>query len=345
MPDPTNDAVRGLARLTGAHYRGPVSDHFDGERFFNPGEASTDRSLADMLRWKRTSRPPAWPRSVPIIAAKPVGRMDNLTVTAVGHATMLIQAAGCNILTDPVWSERASPVPFAGPQRVTEPGIAFSDLPPIDAVLVSHCHYDHLDLATLGRLVARHDPLIVVPLGVGAVVRGKLSNARLAEGDWHDVFSLGGDITTTLTPAIHWANRSPFDVRRSLWCGHYLRTPAGDVWFAGDTGYGDGRLFRAIASDLGRPDLALIPIGAYEPRWFMSAQHVDPAEAVNIHSDVGARRSLGIHWGTFQLTDEGRDVPVAALAAALSRSGLGEKTFVAAQPGEVYGRSHEAGDV
>ena len=318
------------------YYQGPPSDHFDGVRFFNPGQASTDRGLKDMLRWKLAGGAAKWPASVPVAQAKPEAQVAGPLVTMVGHATLLIQIAGMNILTDPVWSARASPFTFAGPKRVTVPGIAFDDLPPIDVVLISHCHYDHFDVATLRRLQAAHSPLFAMPLGNDAILRAAVPGARCVAGDWWDRLPLTAAVATTLTPASHWANRWPTDVRMALWSGHYLTTPVGSVWFAGDTGYGDGAIFQDIRRVLGAPDVALIPIGAYEPRWFMKDQHVDPAEAVRVFQDVGAVHALGIHWGTFQLTDEARDAPRLSLASALSAAGLSPKSFVAAQPGVVH---------
>lgn len=318
------------------YYQGSPTDHFDGVRFFNPGQPSTDRGLTAMLRWKLAGGAAKWPATVPVTPAKPEPRVAGLRIVMVGRASLLIQAAGRNILTDPVWSERASPVAFAGPKRVTAPGIAFEDLPPIDAVLISHCHYDHLDVATLRRLQADHAPLMAMPLGNDAIVRAAVPEAHCIVGDWWDRMSLGEGIATTLTPAYHWANRWPTDVRMALWAGHHLTTPSGSVWFAGDTGYGDGVIFREMRERLGAPDVAVIPIGAYEPRWFMSAQHVNPAEAVRIFKDVGAGQALGIHWGTFQLTDEARDAPRLALASALSAAGLPPLRFVATQPGTVH---------
>ena len=322
--------------LRNRYYQGPPSDHYDGQRFFNPGQPSTDRGLAAMLRWKLAGGAAKWPDSVPIAPAKPEARVAGLRVTMIGHATLLIQAGGVNILTDPVWSGRASPFQSLGPKRVTVPGIAVEDLPPIDVVLLSHCHYDHMDIATLRRLHAAHDPLMAMPLGNDAIVRAAVPDARCVIGDWWDRLELSGNLSTTLTPANHWANRWPNDVRMALWSGHFLDTPAGTVWFVGDTGYGDGAIFRQVRERLGAPDVALIPIGAYEPRWFMSAQHVDPAEAVRILRDVEARHALGIHWGTFQLTDEARDAPRLALATALSAASVSPSRFVAAVPGNVY---------
>jgi L-ascorbate metabolism protein UlaG (beta-lactamase superfamily) len=193
-----------------------------------------------------------------------------------------------------------------------------------------------MDVATLRRLRDRHDPLMAMPLGNDTMLRAAVPGARCIAGDWWDRLPLMDGVATTLTPAYHWANRWPTDVRMALWSGHFVTTRAGTIWFAGDTGYGDGAIFADLAARLGAPDLALIPIGAYEPRWFMAAQHVEPAEAVRIMRDTGAGRALGIHWGTFQLTDEARDAPRLALAAALRDAGLPPERFVAATPGGVY---------
>jgi len=318
------------------YYAGPPNDHFDGVRFFNTGQPTTDRSLRDILRWRWGERRAPWPATVPVAPATPAARTDRLRITMVGHATALIQVAGINLLTDPIWSDRASPIAFAGPKRVTRPGIAFDDVPPIDAVLLSHNHYDHLDLATLRRLHHRDRPAMVMPLGNDAIVRRAIPDARIHVGDWGDRVALSDTVRTAFTPANHWSSRGLRDRRMALWAGHFIDTPAGGVWFAGDTGYGDGAIFREIHALHGAPTVALIPIGAYEPRWFMTAQHVNPAEAVRIMQDVHAGHALGIHWGTFQLTDEPRLAPVDDLAAALSAAGEPAHRFVAAHPGAVY---------
>lgn len=318
------------------YHSGSPGDHFDGTRFFNPGEPATDRTLTQVLRWKLAGGAARWPAHVPVTPARPEARVAGLGITMVGHATLLIQAAGLNILTDPVWSDRASPLSFAGPKRVTAPGIAWTDLPPIDAVLLSHNHYDHLDVSTLRRLHATHQPLMVMPLGNDAIVRAAVPDARIAVGDWHDRIKLGDNAATTLTRANHWSARGTRDRRMALWAGHFVETGAGSVWFAGDTGYGDGAIFRDLRARHGAPDMALIPIGAYAPRWFMAPQHCDPAEAVRIMADTGATKALGIHWGTFQLTDEPRGEPATLLVRALAEAGIGLDRFVAAEPGQAY---------
>lgn len=318
------------------YYSGPLSDHFDGVRFFNPGHSETDRSVRDILRWKLKEKAAVWPRSVPVQQTVPDARVPGLRATIVGHASVLIQAGGLNVLTDPVWSERASPVPFFGPRRVWAPGISFEALPKIDAVLLSHNHYDHMDMTTLRQLHIRHRPLMVTTLGNDAILRRAIQGVRVVAGDWWDRIDVGNGGEVTIIPAYHWSARTGRDRRMALWSGFMLSTLGGRAHFAGDTGYGDGRIFREVRQRIGRPDLALIPIGAYAPRWFMSAQHTDPNEAVQILEDLEATRAVGIHWGVFQLTDERRDEPRQLLAEALARRGIAEGIFPPGEPGLSY---------
>lgn len=322
--------------MTNPYYQGPPSDHFDGTRFFNPGQRAPDAGFGAFMRWKRSAQPAPWPQSVPVAEAVPEARVDGLRITMVGHATLLLQATGLNILTDPVWSNRASPFSFAGPKRVTRPGIDFATLPPIHVVLLSHNHYDHLDVATLKRLQAAHRPLFVMPLGNDAIVRRAVPDARIVTGDWGDTVDLGEGVEAHLVPANHWSSRGVRDGRMALWCGYMIRTGTGLVYFAGDTGYGGGTIFRDMRERFGAPDMSLIPIGAYEPRWFMEPQHVNPEEAVRIMLDTGTKQAIGIHWGTFQLTDEARDAPAIGLEAALAANGIDPARFVAGVPGGVY---------
>lgn len=321
------------------YYSGPASDHFDGRAFFNP-EGIEPRSLADLLRWQfgggRAKWPASWPS--PFAQAKPMPRVDGdaLRVTMVGHATLLIQTAGLNILTDPVWSDRVSPFSFIGPRRVNAPGIAFDDLPPIHLVLLSHNHYDHLDLATLAQLHARHDPLVVTPLGNDAIVRAAAQSMRIEARDWSGTVDVGNGVTVHVEPSHHWSARGTGDRRMALWGAFAVETPGGNIYSAGDTGFHGGRNFRAAREKHGRFRFALIPIGAYEPRWFMEAQHQNPQEAVEAFRLLGAEHAAGMHWGTFHLTNEPVDEPRDLLQAALDEAGIEQARFRPMLPGEVW---------
>ncbi|MEO8562452.1 MAG: MBL fold metallo-hydrolase [bacterium] len=326
---------------TNLYYHGPTSDHFDGVRFFNPGLPTTDRGLADLLRWRISGKRAPWPDSLECLQVVPAGRADALTVTMVGHASLLIQVAGRNMLVDPVWSERASPLQWAGPRRTTAPGIAFDKLPPIDVVLLTHNHYDHLDVPTLQRLWDQHHPRIVAPLGNDNVIHKSAPTIVVETGDWEQSFDFGTGLLARIVPANHWSARAMGDRRMALWGGFVITTPDASVYVAGDTGYGDGRIFRDIRQTHGSVDLAILPIGAYAPRWFMKDQHADPDEAVQIMIDCGARQAIGVHWGTFQLTDEARRAPKEGLIASLARRGMSANSFVALEPGDVWTNSSQ----
>lgn len=328
-------------RANGAnpYYSGDVTDHFDGQTFFNPNGLQP-RSFGDFLKWQfggnRAKWPAAFPSPHPRARPDPGVDDDRLRVTMVGHASLLIQAAGLNLLTDPVWSERVSPFSFIGPKRVNAPGIAFEDLPRIDAVLLTHNHYDHLDIATLQMLHDRHDPIVVTPLGNDAIVKKTVPTMRFACGDWGDSFTLSPEVRVHIEPAHHWSARGTGDRRMALWSAFAVEAPAGKIYIAGDTGFHDGINYRNAAEKHGGFRLAILPIGAYEPRWFMKGQHQNPDEAVRGMQLCGADFAAGCHWGTFQLTNEPIEEPRDLLYAALQRHGIADERFRAMLPGEIW---------
>lgn len=330
---------REMSRRRIKTYTGPPSDHFDGRHFFDP-DGAPPRSLRDVLRWQFGGKRQrsAWPAWVPNSHADiPPAEVNGgrVRLSFVGHASWLIQAGGLNILVDPVWSMRVSPVGFAGPKRHNDPGIAFDDLPRIDVVLVSHGHYDHLDLATISRLARKFAPRVVTPLGNDFTMRHANEAIRVEAFDWHDRVELGNGIAVHLVPTRHWTARGLFDRNTALWASFVLETPAGKIYVVCDSGYGEGKHFRRVGAAHGPLRLAILPIGAYEPRWFMRDQHMNPEDAVKALIDCGAQAALAHHHGTFQLTDEAIDAPALALEEALAAANIPRERFVALKPGQV----------
>lgn len=285
--------------------------HFDGRRFFNPG-APGPRGFAEVFKWLLTRRREPSPEFVPIRPSVPPASVGpGLLATYVNHSTVLLQQPGSHILTDPIWSARCSPVPFAGTRRHRLPGVAFERLPAIHAVLLSHNHYDHLDLPTLRRLSVPGGPVFVAPRGVGRFLKSR-GIVPAHDLDWGDFVTVPG-ATIHCVPAFHFSSRGPFDRNKTLWCGYLVESAFGVVYFAGDTAF--GQHFGWIRDRFGAPRLALLPIGAYEPRSIMSPVHMNPEEALQAHRILGARASIAIHHGTFQLADEALDAPRRRLAA------------------------------
>ena len=285
----------------------PFPKHFDGERFYNPN-ATPARGFLDVFRWKLTSRPESSPRFVPDVTPiipPPRVEGDELRTTLINHSTVLLQQRGVHILTDPIWSDRCSPLSWIGPRRRRRPGVRQEDLPRIDIVLLSHNHYDHLDLPTLHWLASRGDTVFVAPLGVARLLRSE-NIGPVVELDWGEAKELGA---TTIhgVPAFHFSARGLFDRNKTLWCGYVIQSPGRTVYFAGDTGFGSH--FAQIRERFGSPCLSLLPIGAYEPRWFMSPIHMAPEEALRAHEILGSHTSIATHHGTFQLADDGLDTP------------------------------------
>jgi L-ascorbate metabolism protein UlaG (beta-lactamase superfamily) len=323
--------------LDRTYYRGPPSGHFDGERFFNPNaprpETRGRRSFVN--RWAGSVERARWPDHVPVTPTVPPRRVEGeaMRVTWIGHSTVLVQTQGLNILTDPIWSQRASPFSFIGPSRVREPGVRFEDLPKIDLVLVSHNHYDHLDLATLRRLWQRDRPLIVTGLGNDTIIAQ--AGAQAAARDWGGRVAVRPGVEVLVERNHHWSSRWFTDRNRALWSAFTVRLPGGNIFFAGDTGWGDGSWVREAARH-GPFRLAIIPIGAYLPRDVMWGSHVDPPEAMRIFAALNPTRALGVHWGTFQLTFEAIDDPRRRLAALARARRLAPGRFVATEAGQPF---------
>ena len=286
------------------------------------------------LRWMLTRKPAPWPKWIPSVPGPaPPERVGpgELSWVVVNHSTVLIQADGLNLLTDPIWSARCSPVSWAGPKRVRAPGLRFADLPPIDVVLLSHNHYDHCDLPTLGRLAREHQASLVTGSGNRRVVRG-LGFPSVVELDWWQAHQVeqsgngGARISVHYVPTQHFSGRGLLDRNRARWGGFVLETSRGPVYFGADTGYRPG-IFTSVRERFGAPIVSFLPIGAYEPRWFMGKVHMNPAESVQAHLDLESTRSVGIHFGTFKLTDEGIDEPRDELERARAAAGLEEEEF------------------
>ena len=344
--------------LDRVYYRGPVSSHFDGERFFNPeGDDDTARPPSGGSRsgffWRYLTGNdgrPKWPTQVEVAQAQrgallpPYGTpiqfrpasaeevaTTPMVATWIGHASVLVQTPGLNILTDPVWSERAGPFGF-GPKRVTRPGITLDALPKIDVVLISHNHYDHMDLATLKRLWDRDRPLIVTSLGNDAILRSKGIGATAA--DWGGAVTVEGrtrvgegsywtkPARVIVTRNHHWGSRWFSDRNRALWSSFVVELPGGNLFFAGDTGFSDGS-WADEAARLGPIRLALIPIGAFRfmPGQMGSGSHMGPVDAVEAYRRLGAGTAIPIHWGTFRLSYEAYDTPPKLLAATQECTG------------------------
>jgi len=311
----------------------PKSDHCDGSVFFNK---TPDHTFSDMVKWMWEMKTVDWPDEiVDPPQPKPEQRLSNgkIRITFINHATTLIQYGSVNILTDPIWSERAGPVSFIGSKRIRKPGVSFDDLPKIDFILISHNHYDHLDLPTIERFIARDNPVIITGLGAGSVISVK-DPAKLRELDWWNDYVPGtGGITITCVPAVHNSGRGIFDGNRSLWCGFVINGGSGPVYFAGDTAYGD--FFRDIRSRFGPFKCAILPIGNYEKRWIMKMMHMNPEDAVNAHQILEADISVGIHFATFnEHPEQSVDAHEKDLDEALRKKNLDRTVFMIPAFGE-----------
>ncbi|MGB0935016.1 MAG: MBL fold metallo-hydrolase [Alphaproteobacteria bacterium] len=310
-------------------YEGPTSDHYDNGTFFNP-EMPDRARFWGLAKWMLTRDRAQWPDYVQWEYEKPI--IPDNSVTFIGHACSLIRLDGKNILTDPMYSDRASPVSFAGPKRVHDPGVAFEDLPKIDVVVISHDHYDHFDIETIKRLQETWDPVFIVGLGNDTRLRD-LGVEKVVPLDWWQSYDYQ-DVKITFVPVQHFSGRTLLDYNKTLWGGFVVQNQRHKVLFGGDAGYSND--FKRIYDQFGAMDLALLPIGSYEPRWFMHPVHVDPTESVQIHIDLHAKKSVGIHFGTFQMSDEAYDAPIRDLQKAREQAGLAPDAFVAPEFGQTF---------
>jgi L-ascorbate metabolism protein UlaG (beta-lactamase superfamily) len=320
-----------------SYYSGPVSDHFDGVRFFNP-TGPGPKGLGTLLKWTFATRAEAWPATFASPHSDtPPKRIDgpNARVTYIGHASFLVQTLGRNILIDPVYADRASPVSFAGPLRANAPGIPFELLPKIDLVLVTHNHYDHMDVRTLKKLWQRDRPKFITPLGNDTILKSGIDGVDVVAVDWGQASDCGDGLKIHAVPTQHWSARGAFDRMHALWASFVIEAGTTVIYAIGDTGFGDGSTFRHVAQRFSSINLALLPIGAYEPRFMMQAQHMNPEEAVQAFELCRAKAALGHHWGTFKLTNEGIERPREHLDQALIAKAIEPTRFVAARPGLV----------
>lgn len=332
--------VAGVLLLSGCFaapgYKGVPAPNFDGTVFRNtePMERGPFFAVLARFAFGAITEQESWPswRANPD-ASTPVERLyDGIAVTYINHATTLIQVNGINILTDPVYSEYASPVQWAGPRRVRAPGIAIEDLPPVDVILISHNHYDALDEEGLRQIFARQErpPLLLAGLGNSGLFE-EIGLSNFTDMQWDDVVELA-DLKFVFVECRHRSGRWLSDQMKTLWGSFVIETPEGNIFFSGDTGYGPH--FKAQGERFGEFALAIIPIGAYEPRWMMADIHLNPPEAVQAHIDLNSRQSLGIHFGVFQLTYEGIDRPVTELEQALSSKSVNPERFWVLEPGQ-----------
>ena len=320
------------------------------ESGFKNLDSSEGGGFIDLLKWQwerfRKGLPPKRVYDFPLAQSDPAylrSNREKTTITWIGHATVLLQLKGKNILTDPQFSQRASPFQWIGPKRVIQPGLVLRDLPAIDIVVISHDHYDSLDDATIMNLFTRdsgENIIFLVPLGLKKHFRD-LGISRVQEMDWWDADNAGG-LEFIAVPVKHWSKRLFTARNETLWAGWVIRSKDFSFFFAGDSGY--THLFKEIGQRLGPFDLAAIPIGAYEPRWFMRWFHINPEEAVQVHLDVRSRKSVAIHWGTFVLSDEPLDEPPKRLEQARKAQSLSEEEFVALKHGETIILDGDKGD-
>ncbi len=319
-----------FSKNTKQYYNGPRSLNYDGNVFFNNVKTHSKKGFKDFLLWRSTRKAAKWPKIAEPkrydVPPNYITDKDSIRVSMVGHSTVLLQIKGMNILTDPIWSKRASPFSFIGPKRSILPGIKFEDLPPIHVVLISHNHYDHMDYQTIKKLTKLHNPLFITPLGNDVLLKSMVKNIKVKTLDWYHSISLNQDVLVNNVndedvddkvkihcyPAYHWSARRGSDKNKALWGAFIIESSEGNIYFAGDTGYIDGMNFKQAADKFKEFKLALMPIGAYSPRWFMSSNHLNPKEALKALKLLNTQYGIPIHYGVFPLADDGFDEAISS---------------------------------
>lgn len=319
-------------------YRGPHTDHWDGKEFYSlgmhPGNGAEERNNRKLFfKWVRHHSKSKWSFRANRFSAKPSDRIlgGELVVTFVNHATVLIQTEGLNIITDPVWSKRVSPFSFFGPKRYRPPGVDFDNLPAIDIVLISHNHYDHMDIPTLKRIAGKWNPKIYAGLGNARYLRSR-GIPNVMDLDWWEKDEVKEGLSVVGAPGQHFSSRALSDRNRTLWCGFIIETTHGNIYFAGDTGYGP--FVEKLHERYKEFRLAFLPIGAFRPEWLMGSVHTSPDQAVQMHNELNVRTSIAIHFGTFHLGDDHQDEPPERIIDILAKSGVPKPNFILLENGE-----------
>jgi len=316
------------------YYHGPRSDHFDGKHFHNL-EPSPPKSFYEAIKWKLSSKSLTWPTWIAIPENNKLPASHQKTsITSINHASFLIQTKGVNILTDPIWSKRASPLSFLGPRRIKAPGLQLEELPNIDIITISHNHYDHLDMKTIKQLESRFKPIFIAGLGVcKAYLSAVVDHSRCIELDWWGNYEFKGT-KITFVPAKHWSRRKLFDTNKTLWGGFVFSNPHGNIYFVGDTGFGQATEFHQIKDKFKHFSTAIIPIGAYKPEWFMNSMHITPEQAVLIHKIINPNRSIAMEHDVFPMAGEDYEEAPQDLNKAKAKYKIPKNKFITLENGQ-----------
>ncbi len=318
------------------YYDGPKTDHFNGKVFMNPYD-KVKRPFSKFLKWQWDRNPAQWPDHIEVerYDVPPRTFEGGIRISYIGHATVLLQVDGINIITDPVWSKRASLFQFIGPKRVIDPGVKFDDLPKIDLVLISHNHYDHMDKHTIEKLVTRDNPKFIVPLGNDTIIKSFASKVNVEGLDWFGS-SEYESLVINVVPAVHWSSRFVVDRNKALWSGFVIESSAGNIYFSGDTGFESGKIYDLVRDKFGDMKLSLIAVGAYEPRAFMKTAHNNPDDGMKVFNKLNSEYGVAVHHGVFQLSDEGIEEQLQDFSRALKENSVSPKAFRMLKVGESW---------